>query len=157
MREAVFAEPFKNIIFWNGQYYAFIYRIFLLHVSAESFYYNIRCAAEQEGPNIWRHTAPTVKLTIRISKVRFKYCNRKTISDFSILLAIAMLALRVTVCGILPIELYMTSNLNLENGPKVKCKYENGKAVFDFIFVGNGNVCFICHHLRDIRSRNVHT
>ena len=35
---------------------------------------------------------------------------------------------------------------------KVKCKYANGKNVYDFLSVGNSNVCHICHRLRDIRS-----
>ena len=47
-----------------------------------------------------------------------------------------MFALTVTVCEILTVEIYMTASLTFRTA-KVKCKYANGKAVCDFIFVGN--------------------
>ena len=31
----------------------------------------------------------------------------------------------------------------------------NEKALCDLLFVGNSNVCPICHHLREIRNQNV--
>ena len=35
-------------------------------------------------------------------------------------------------------------------------KYANRKAMCNFLFVGNTDVCHICHRLRDINGRNVH-
>ena len=56
------------------------------------------------------------------------------------LLAIATLALSVTICEILTVELYMTSTLTFKTA-SVKRKYTNGKAICHFIFVGKSNVC----------------
>ena len=39
---------------------------------------------------------------------------------------------------------------------KAKFNYANEKTVCDFRFVDNSSVCHICHHLRDIHSRDVH-
>ena len=52
------------------------------------------------------------------------------------------------------VKLYMILILCLEQA-KVRCKYARGKALCNFKFVGNSNVCPICHCLRDINSRNV--
>ena len=37
---------------------------------------------------------------------------------------------------------------------KVKCKYANGKAVCDFLFVGSNYVCPICHLSKDIQLKS---
>ena len=66
-----------------------------------------------------------------------------------------MFALSVMISDILTVELYITLTLTFERA-KAKCKYANGKAVCDLIFVGSSNVCPVCHHLREIRNRNVH-
>ena len=57
-------------------------------------------------------------------------------------------------CDILTIEMCMTFTLTLE-WDMVKCKYANENYVCDIIYVGNRNVCSICHHLQDILYRNV--
>ena len=36
---------------------------------------------------------------------------------------------------------------------KVKCKYANSKAMCEFLFAGNINVCPICHHFRHSQSK----
>ena len=38
----------------------------------------------------------------------------------------------------------------------VKYKYANEKALCNFLFVDNSNVCPICHRLRNINGRIVH-
>ena len=38
----------------------------------------------------------------------------------------------------------------------VKYKYSNGKAVCNFLFVGNNNVCLVCLRFSNIDSRNVY-
>ena len=52
-------------------------------------------------------------------------------------------------------QMWMFLAFNFRMG-KVNCGYFNGKAVCDFIFVGNSNVCPICHRLWDINSGNVY-
>ena len=70
-------------------------------------------------------------------------------------LAIVVSAISATVCKILLIKMCKTLTLTVRMG-KVKCKYANGKAVCDFIFVGNMNVCPIRYNLQDVINQNVH-
>ena len=44
----------------------------------------------------------------------------------------------------------------LEQAKVKPCKYANWNPVYDYIFVGNNNVCLICNHLPEIRNRNVY-
>ena len=64
--------------------------------------------------------------------------------------AIAMFVLSVTVCVLFTVEVCMTLTLTFKM-VKVKYKYINRKPISDFLFVGNGNICAICHHFRDNR------
>ena len=66
-----------------------------------------------------------------------------------------MVALYVTIFKLFSRNVY-DLDLDLLEWAKVKCKYANGKAVWNFLFVGNSNVPPICHRLRDILSRKVH-
>ena len=47
-------------------------------------------------------------------------------------------------------------DVDLDLWINAKFKYADGKGLCNFLFVGNNNVCPICHPLRDINSRNVH-
>ena len=71
------------------------------------------------------------------------------------LLAIAKFALSVTICEKFAIEMCTTLTLPLE-WINIKYKYANGKALCEFLFVGNSSVCPLCHHLRYISNRIVH-
>ena len=66
-----------------------------------------------------------------------------------------MFVLSVTVCDIHSQNLH-----DLESSPldwaKVKCKYTNRKPLGDFPCIGNSNICFICHHLRENHLENLH-
>ena len=61
-------------------------------------------------------------------------------------LEIAMCDISVTVCKIFTVKMCMILILILELA-KVKCKYANGKATCNFLFVGSSSVCPICHRL----------
>ena len=66
-----------------------------------------------------------------------------------------MLALPVTIYVIFTVEMCMTVTLTFRIGRK-QCKYASEMVVCNFVFVGNSNVCPICHRLWDIINRNVH-
>ena len=66
-----------------------------------------------------------------------------------------MFALSVTIYEKFAIKTCMTMALTLE-WINVIYKDANGKALCNFPFVGNSNVCSICDHLRYINSQNVH-
>ena len=67
------------------------------------------------------------------------------------LFAIAMFALSVTICEKFAIEMCIPWPLEW-----VKYKYAKGKAICNFLFGDNSNICTICHSLWDINSWNVH-
>ena len=58
----------------------------------------------------------------------------------SYFMEIVMLARSDTILDIFAVEICMTFNLTLECA-QVKCKNANGKAVCDFLFVDDSNVC----------------
>ena len=63
-------------------------------------------------------------------------------------------ALYATVCEIFTVETCITLTMTFGFN-KVKCKYANGNALCDFLFVGNSNACSIGHRLRDVIGWNV--
>ena len=57
-----------------------------------------------------------------------------------------MFALSVTICEEFPIEICMTLTLTFRMSQyEIKCA--SGNALCNFLFVGNTNVCPICHRL----------
>ena len=87
-------------------------------------------------------------LALKQAKVKCKYANRKQIPDFICLIEIAMGALLVTVYEIFAVEMCLTLTL-IFKWSKFKCKVTNQKPINKFTYVGNCNICSICHRLRD--------
>ena len=70
----------------------------------------------------------------------------------SYLMAI-VLFIYTTISELFTVEKWMTWPLEWV---KDKSRYANEKPYATSLFVGNGNICAICHHFRDIHSRSVH-
>ena len=82
-----------------------------------------------------------------------KYANQKAICDFHVLAMVFIaicqhfrdIQLKCACAWPRPLQ-----------WAKIKCKYANWNTIIDVLFVGNSNVCPVCHNFRDIHNKNVH-
>ena len=87
----------------------------------------------------------------QISLCKSKGHNFDTISY---LIAIVTCALSVTIFEIFTVKMCMKSTLTFIMTQDQMCF--DAKSVCNMFCAGSSNVCLICHHFRDIHSRNAH-
>ena len=62
--------------------------------------------------------------------------------------ALVTFALSVTMCEKFAVETCTDLDVNLQNElAGVECKCTNKMATYDFLYVGNSNICPVCHRL----------
>ena len=87
-------------------------------------------------------------------KVNCKYANGKFVDDYQYDDK-EMFVIFVIIYNIFAFEMCTIPTCPLES-VKTKCLHAQWNSRNDFTYDHNCNGCPICHHLRDIRDRNVH-